>query len=85
MKLGKILYLIAVIIMAVMAYVFLSHNMIIMGGFMTLVSFSAIINYLNIEDQNKEIQSKEHFLNYLDDLEKEQKEFKKKYEHIEYH
>ena len=87
MKLGRTLYLIAVILMAAMAYIFLRYDMDLLGLIFTLVSFSAIVNYLSIEEQNKEEYVKQEKRRYLEKIyseEKEYEEVKKKYEHMEH-
>lgn len=90
MKYGKILYLIAVIIMAAMSAVFLNAGMGFLGFIFSITTFSAIVNYISLEEMNEELYSeyeKQQFLNTLYSKEKQEKKkrelyFNKRYKEI---
>lgn len=58
MKLGKALYILGVLIMIFLSIIMLKNSMYLFGGFMALVSFTAIINYIDIEQTNRSYDKK---------------------------
>ena len=77
MKLGKILYIIAVSLMIFLSIIMLKGSMYILGGLFCIVSFASILNYIDIEQTNRIYNKKQAkrrraaYFNSLPEAEKE--------------
>lgn len=52
MKIAKIIYLIVLFLTVIICYVMFRNNWNIFGGLLSLICFSAFINYIDIEQNN---------------------------------
>jgi len=60
MKLGKLLYLIAIVVMAIMSYVMITHGWPFAGYFVGLITFAGTINYIDIVETNRQYACKKY-------------------------